>query len=461
MAASLSSLGIGSQGVLSFNVIDKLRKVDENAIIVPIDNRITQNKTKTSDLSILTTLTASLKAETSTLSDEMSYLNRTATSSNTGISISVNSGTQIQDFSFNVSALAKRDIYQSKSFANTTDTFTSTNDTININISGKDYAIDVTSATTLSDLQSQIYGATNGKVTASLLNVGGTTPYKLILKSTDTGTSNAMTITSTGGGTAVSDLGIVDDAANTTPTSHIQSAGDLSATFNNVAITRSSNTITDLITGATITANDAVSSNISIKQDTKTISDSISAFVSKYNDLMNNLVESTKYDTQTKASGTFQDTSEIKNLKTDISRNIFNLDSKGRSLSDYGVTLNSAGLLEFDSSVFNSKMQASSSDVENFFRGDTTTNGLFTNYNSMLSSYIDTSSGILTRFNTELSDEKKSLEENKTTATARLDSKYAIMAKRFAAYDSIISQLNASFQSLSMQIGSMTNGTKK
>jgi len=461
MASSLSSLGLGSQGVLSYKVIDQLRAVDEKAIITPIDKKITTNKTQTNDLSALTTLTASLKAETSTLSDETSYLQRTATSSNTGVGISVQSGAEIQDFSFNVTALAKRDIYQSKSFTNTTDTFTANNDTININISGKDYTIDVTSSTTVSDLQSKIYGATNGKVTASLLNVGGATPYKLILKSTDTGTNNKMTITSTGGGTAVSDLGIVDDSANATPTSHIQSATDLSATFNNVQITRSSNTISDLITGATITANAVVNSNISIKQDTKSISDSLSSFVKKYNDLMNNLVEATKYDTQTKASGTFQGTSEIKNLKSDVSKSVFGLDSKGRSLEDYGVTLNSAGLLQYDSSVFDSKMQANSADVENFFRGDGTTDGLFTTYNSMLSNYINTRTGILTRFNTQLSDEKTALEKNKTAATARLDNKYAIMTKKFIAYDSIISKLNASFQSLSMQINSAVNGTNK
>jgi flagellar hook-associated protein 2 len=460
MASSLSSLGLGSQGALSYKVIDQLRAVDEKAIITPIDNKISTNKTQTNDLSALTTLTASLKAETSTLSDETSYLSRTATSSNTGVGISVEAGTEIQDFSFNVTTLAKRDIYQSNSFANTTDTFTANNDTININIGGKDYTIDVTSQTKLSDLQSKVYDATSGKVTASLLNVGGTTPYKLILKSTDTGINNKMTITSTGGGTAVSDLGIVDDSANATPVSHIQSATDLSATFDNVQITRSSNTISDLITGATITAKDVVNSNISIKQDTKSISDSLSSFVSKYNDLMNNLVESTKYDTQTKASGTFQGTSEIKNLKSDISKSVFSLDAKGRSLEDYGITLNSAGLLQYDSSVFDSKMQANSADVENFFRGDTTTDGLFTTYNSMLSNYIDTRTGILTRFNTQLNDEKTTLEKSKTTATTRLDDKYAIMVKRFSAYDAIISRLNASFQSLSMQINGAINGTK-
>ncbi|MCF6172715.1 MAG: flagellar filament capping protein FliD [Campylobacteraceae bacterium] len=450
MASSLSSLGLGSQGALSYDTIDKLRAVDEKAIITPIDNKLTQNKTQTADLSELTTLTASLKAETSTLADEMSYLGRTVTSSNDGISVSAASGTEIQDFSFNVTALAKRDINESKAFANTTDTFATADDTINFNVDGKDYTVQVTSTTTIDNFKGMVFDATDGKVTASLLNVGGTDPYKLVLKSTDTGTNNAITITSAGITAGTTDLGLTN----------IQPASDLDATFNGVQITRASNVVDDLVTGITITANDKVNSNISIKQDTKSISDSISSFVTKYNTLMDNLDESTKYDSETKAAGTFQNSSEIKSLKSDVSANIFNLDSKGRSLSDYGVTLNSAGRLEFDSSTFDTKMQTNSSDVENFFRGDSSTEGLFTKYNSMLSNYIDTSTGLLTRYNTQLSDEKKSLEENKTTATARLDSKYDIMVKKFSAYDAIIGQLNASFQSLSMQINSMINGTK-
>ncbi len=450
MASSLSSLGLGSQGALSYNVIDKLRAVDEKIIIAPIDNKITANKAQTNDLSVLTTLTASLKAETSTLSDEMSYLGRTATSSDAGVSVSVNSGAAIQDFSFNVTTLAKRDINESKAFAKTTDTFATANDTINFNIDGKDYTIDVTPTTTIDDFNSKIFTATNGKITSSLLNVGGTNPYKLVLKSTDTGANNAITVTSAGITAGTTDLGLTN----------IQQAGDLSATFNGVQITRSSNTISDLVVGVTITANSVVNSNISIKQDTKAISDSISSFVSKYNNLMNNLVESTKYDPATKTAGTFQSSSEIKSLKSDISKNVFTLDSKGRSLEDYGVTLNSAGLLEFNSSTFDSKIQTNSSDVEDFFRGSSTTDGLFTTYNNMLSNYIDTNTGILTRFDTQLTNEKKSLEENKATATTRLDSKYAIMVKRFSAYDTIISQLNQSFQSLSMQINGMINGNK-
>ncbi len=448
---TINSLGIGSNGVLSYDVIDKLRKNDEDNIITPIDNEIKQNDTKLSDLSILTSMTATLKADTSTLSDESSYLKRTSTSSNEGISISVEDGTEPQDFTFDVTTLAKRDINESQAFNKTTDTFATADDTIHLAIDGNTYDIAVTSDTTIDEFKNEVYGATDGKITASLLNVGGDDPYKLILKSTDTGANNAITITTDNN----SDN---DDSNDTNLTmTNIQSAGDLDATFNGVQISRSSNTIDDLVTGATITATQEVSSNISIKQDSSTISDALKSFVDDYNDLINNLNESTKYDVDTKAAGTFQSSSQIRSLKSDVNTDLFSVDSKGRTLEDYGVTLNSAGLLEFDSSVFDSKMQSDSSDVEDYFRGDSDTNGFFTNYNDMLSGYIDSRTGVLTRFNTDLTNDKTSLDEKKADATTRLDTKYDIMAKKFAAYDAMISKYNASFQSLSMQIDSLSN----
>ncbi len=444
--STISSLGLGSDGALSYDVIDQLRAVDEDAIIAPIDRKIDQNETQASDLSILTTLTATLKSSTSTLADDMTYLKTSVTSSSDNVSVTAESGVSPQDFTLDVQALAKQDIYQSTSYSAEDSTFTNADDTINFNIDGNDYQIDVTATTTLEGLKTQIYDATEGKITASILNVGGDTPYKLVLKSTDTGANNAITVTSTGGGTAVSDLGF-DTAEN-----HIQTATDAEFTYNNVAITRSTNTIDDLMVGVTINLNDIGSSNISIKQDTSTITNGVQSFVDNYNELMNNLAESTKYDSETQLAGTFQSSSEIKSLQSDMRRQLLLVDEKGRSISDYGVTINDAGLLEFDSSILDSKLSSDSADVEDFFNGTSETEGYFTKYNNTLDSYINSDSGVLTLYSNQLTNSHSGLEDERVRNVDRLDAKYDTMAKRFASYDAVIGNLNAQFESLSMMI---------
>ena len=362
MSGSLSNIGLGSNGALSYDIIEQLREVDEKNQIKPIDNKIELNNTKIKDLSVLSTLTASLKGATSSLSNETAYLQRKSSVTGNAVSINASAGTAIQDFSIDVTQLAKQDITQSKSFTSMTSTFTTeANDTININIDGQDYTIDVTSSTTLSELKDKINDATDGKVVASILNVGGDEPYELVVKSAKTGADQDITITSTG--SAVADLGL----------NEIQTAKDAKFTFDGVEVTRSKNTFDDLIVGVEITLEkEAESSNVSITQDTQDILSGLEDFVSKYNDLISNLNEATKYDTETRASGTFQGVSQITTMKSDINRMLLSVDSEGRTLEEFGISLNESGMLEFKKSTFEEKMSSDPDGVKEFFVGGTT-----------------------------------------------------------------------------------------
>ena len=449
-SSSLSSLGLGSSGVLSYKIIDKLRAADESGQIKPITTKLTANATKTSDLSILTTMAASFKTSASVLSNEMTYLTRASSTSGSSANITVASGVAVQDFSIDVQNLATRDIYQSKSYLNKTSTFASGNDTLTLSMGTNSFNVDVTTTTTLTGLKDLINNNSNGKVIASILNVGGNTPYKLVIKSTDTGADNAITFSSTSS-TVLGDLGL---NGNTTNSGNVQHAKDASFLYNGVTINRSSNTVDDLIAGVSIKLNSAGATSVNITQDTKQITSNVSSFVSTYNKLMSNLNESIKYDSTSGNAGTFQGVSQVVSLKSAINRSLMEPDSKGRSIEDYGISLNSAGILEFDQTVYNAKLAADPTGMEEFFRGytDTTTSqsvdGYFTLLNSTMADYINGNNSVLSLYQTQLDTQKKSLTTQKAKATASLDSKYAIMAKKFAAYDSIISNLNSNFSAL-------------
>ncbi len=51
MAGALSTLGLGSQGVLTNDIIDQLKEADTSSIIKPIENKIELSTTKQSTLS--------------------------------------------------------------------------------------------------------------------------------------------------------------------------------------------------------------------------------------------------------------------------------------------------------------------------------------------------------------------------------------------------------------------------
>ena len=547
--SSVSSLGLGSDGALSYDTIDQLRKVDETAKLDPIDAKITKNTTKQTDLTSLTSLVTTLETSTNSLASEMSYLKRSSTVSNTAVSITAQSGTTVQDFSLHVTKLAEQDVYQSKAYTSQTSTFASGNDTLKLTINGNDYTFDVTATTTLSELKDKINDKVGDKVTASIINVGGTDPYRLIIKSDTTGTDNAITLSSTG--TTKTDMGLTN----------IQTAKNAEFTYNGVPVTRSKNTFDDLIKGVSITLNEintsTANSNVSITQDWSEIKKTVESLVSSYNSLMTKLTDFTKYDTDTKTAGTFQGVSQINTLTREVKKQILSVDSSGRSLADFGIELNTDGQLKLDSAVLNKKIQDDPSGLQEYFRGSTTykttqyigssiatdalniakdefkingtsiifstasgataadnlaalktainnagitgieasigsnnniylkstlqgldiaitgnttkltalgvqattvyaqsttTEGVFTKFNTLLDSYTNSKDGILSLYKKSLSTEKTSLTNERKDAVEALDKKYDVMVKRFAAYDSIINQINTGFDSLSLMI---------
>ncbi len=449
---ALSSLGLGSQGALNYDIIDKLKKADQDAIIKPIDSKISLDNQREDALANLTTLLATLKGTASTLSYDNIYSKVALNTSGTSATATAQDGTSSQTISLDITNVATNDVQESTSFNKKTSTFTDEADTLKFELaSGESFSIDVDENTTISELEEMINDNSNGTMSASILNVGGDDPYKLILKSTNTGADNAITVSSDGH--ADDDLGL----------SSVSAAQDANFTYNGVSVTRGTNDVDDLIVGVDIKLINTGKTTIKISQNTDSIKDTINSFVSAYNDLIDNLNETTKYDPTTKQQGIFQGVSQIRGIKYDINNTVFNYDSKGVSLADFGITQNSTGHLELDESVFDNKIQTDPNAVKDFFKGGTDTHledGLFVKLNDKLGSIFMNSYSEVKLYKSYLDNDLKSLTDQKDAQTKQLDNKYNILAKKFAAYDKIISTFSTQSQSLQMQIQSFLTQKK-
>ena len=450
---ALSSLGLGSQGALNYDIIDKLKKADEDAIIKPIDSKISLDKKREDALANLTTLLATLKGSASTLSYDNIYSKVAVDTTGSSATATVQDGVSSQTINLDVANIATNDVQESDSFSSEDSTFTSGADTLKFELaSGESFSIDVDENTTISQLEEMINDNSNGTISASILNVGGDNPYKLVIKSTQTGADNAITVSSTGGGSAADDLNLTTVGSG---------AQDANFTYNGISITRSTNDISDLITGVDIKLIDSGTTTIKISQDTDSLKDSVKSFISAYNDLIDNLDETTKYDAKTKQQGIFQGVSQIRGIKYDINNTVFEYDTSGVSLADFGITQNSTGHLELDESTFDNKIATDPNAVKDFFKGGTETHpedGLFVKLNDKLQSIFMDSYSEVKLYKNYLDSDLKSLEDQKDAQTKQIENKYNILAKKFAAYDNIISTFNAQSQSLQMQIQSfLTN----
>ena len=458
--SNISSLGLGSDGVLSYDVIDQLRAVDERAQLTPITKKLETNDTKQKDLSTLVTMTASLKSATSILADEMSYLKRNTSVSDTALSVNASAGVALQDFTLHIEQLAQRDIYQSKGYISADTALGLSEDTFTFKVGTQEYSIHTSSTSSLNQLKDAINDIASQKLTASVLNVGGESPYRLVLKSNETGKTNTIEFIS---GLAIEDLKLDK------PKNHLQNATDAQIVYNGVEISRPNNVIDDLILGVQITlhnkhATDA-SSQVLITQDTSDIKQGIETLVKSFNELITNLNASTKYDKDSEVAGTFQGINQINALSNSIRQQLLLVDRFGINVSSYGISLNENGYLDFDTALFNQKMANNPHEVATFFHGkkddvDGQTEGFFSNFNTLLANYIDSNKGILTLYQNSLVSEKTLLQKEQETTIERLDQRYEAMAARFASYDSLINRLNNQFNALSMMIEASYQDTK-
>ena len=104
---------------------------------------------------------------------------------------------------------------------------------------------------TLEGIRDAINAADLG-VTATLVNDGSGTPYRLALASSSSGASNSIKITTSGGDGAIDSL-LGYDPAGTQNLSQTLAAQNASLTVNGIAITSASNTVSEAVQGVTLT----------------------------------------------------------------------------------------------------------------------------------------------------------------------------------------------------------------
>ena len=191
---TLSSLGAGSDGVLSYNVIDKLKNADKDIMVKPLEEKLDLVKKRDKALSQFITIASTVKSDISDIADGTLFAKVTTNVNGSSVSVNANDGVKPQNFDVNVKQLAQNDVYQSEGFDSEDSTVNSSGNDIKLDIGVGDNTTKITvkAGATLSDLKDAINNADIG-ITAKIIDTGSDSkPYKLILKANDTGKDNII-----------------------------------------------------------------------------------------------------------------------------------------------------------------------------------------------------------------------------------------------------------------------------
>ncbi len=439
---AVSSLGLGS-GVLTQDVLDQLRKADEASRITPIDMELALIKDEQGAFNVLDAKMTNLIDSIDALRTPLLYDERTATVTGTSVAVTASANSDLQEFTLNVTQLATKQIEESGSFSAQTDTIASAAGSINLNIDGVDFTIDYDGTTTLENLKKSINDIAGDKVNATIVQIASG-DYRLFLNSVDTGSNQDITITDNSGNLSGTQL--------TNDLTALQTGVDATFEFNGQTVTRSSNKVTDLVTGYEITLKELGSSTVKIEQNRDAILEKIESFVEKYNDAMGEIGRVTVNSTNADERGIFAGNSTIRSMQFKI-RNLMDTVGGGvGNIYDYGFDIDKSGKLTFDKSVFNDALDTDAANVEVFFSGGdfdngdgttTTVDGIFNELSTEVGAYTNYNQ-TLDQFKSSLMQQSSELEDRRATAIERLDNKYETLQKQWAAYDALIARLTSS-----------------
>lgn len=445
----LSSPGIGS-GLDIDTIVNQLLLVEQRPLLnlqqkkSKIDVQISAYGQIKSSLSNLQSNVAALK--------EVNNFNKTkAISADEKIFTATASGTaSVERHTIQVTNLAESHRLSSTAFTNEATVIGTGTVTLSTGAKSFQLTIDGTN-NTLAGIRDAINNATpNTGITASIVNVDAGS--KLILTADNTGASNALQITVSGDGdgndtdntAGISRL--VYQTSGTQNLTQLQAAEDATLNVNTLAVTRSSNQISDVITGVTLTLKGAGTAELSMQRDFSAVQSAAQSFVNNYNAL-------TSLTTKLRSGDL---TGE--NFLLSIERQTLNLFStkitgSDLSLSDLGFSFNRQGVLGFDSSKLTAKLDSDLDRVMDLFTK--ANEGFAVLMHNKIEEYIKTG-GLIESRTDGLNSSIKTLDSRILSLDSRLKLTEERLRAQFSALDTLLGGLQATSSFVNQQMSIIT-----
>jgi len=461
MASSVNFSGLGSN--IDFGMIRDAIISDRMQPISQLQTRSSNLGSHSSALKQLNGLLANLTSAAKALTDTTLGTGRSSSSSDSAVvSASTTTTATPGSIGLNVGRLATTLTQASTSFPSTSAALIAgggTTATFELRkggaATGTAITIDATN-NSLAGLRDAINSADAG-VTASIVDISGDgTQNQLVLTAKDTGAAGRVELVET---TATG----TDAALNLRSLNPPGAVGDFSAldaqlTINGLTITRSTNTISDALTGVTFDLKKTGTATIQVTQASD-ISDNLETFVDAYNRVQTFISTQYKQDSDGKATGVLSGDSTLRLVQGQLrdALNSLSTDNGGSltNLTDLGLTRDENGQLTLDSETLNSRLQSSLGDVKSLLFGSTPGTGLFNSINTTFANLSDDVTGVVQTAINGYQSSIKTINQSILEQTRRINELKDSLTQQFAKVDAAIGQINGQGSALTSIIESL------
>ncbi|TFY88604.1 flagellar filament capping protein FliD [Pseudomonas kairouanensis] len=456
--ATITSLGVGS-GLDLDSILTSLEESKEASLLTPITNQETSVNAEITAYGTLTSALTKLQTAAEALADSSLYDSLTTSLSGSGVTAATTSDAVAGTYKLEVTQLAQAQSLTTDGVASKTTALGTGTLTLQV---GSEDAVSITltsSNNTLEGIRTAI-NASGAGVTASIVNDGSGTPYRLVLTSDSTGTASEMTVsyTSDDSTDAASSLfGYDGSTGNMTQTVE---ALDAELTINGISITSQTNTVEDALQGITLNLSATGSAQtLTISQDTDAIYDAVSAFVTAYNSYVSTVDTLTSYDADADTAGELLGDSTTRRISTKLSSDLYSAVGSGTFsyLSQLGISLEVDGTLLIDEDTLTSAITDNIDAVSEFFTGTDGTSGFIGQITTDLDTYLDEDDGLIVARTDSLATKLEQLEDRYEEKQALIDSEMARWTEQFTQLDTLISSLNSTADYLTTQFDALNS----
>ncbi len=461
--ATISSPGIGSNGLDVKGIVSQLVALEKKPL-EKLKLQASVVQTKISAFGQIKSLVSTLSDAASKLSSVTGWNAVTATSSDSSaVGVSAIGGTKSTSFNVEVQALAKAQSTYSMALLPVGGAVGA--GTIRLEIgqwsgasftagSGTPVDLTISATDTVSDIASKINGANTG-VTATILS--DASGERLLLSGKNTGVAAGFKLSVTGDadGNAADALGLSRLVTGSTTS---QAATDAAATINGIAVSSTTNTFADKVSGVTFTALKLTSSpvTLAINQDTSAVKANTDAFVKAYNAINDLLNDATKYDASTKTAGLLQGDSTAVTLQNALRaavQSVTSGSSKFGRLSDVGISALRGGNLEVNSTKLSAAME-NMDELKAMFSSTSSgsAEGIAVRLKKLTAQLLNSTEGF---FQSKDASLKRALESNSKDQTRVNDKASRVetaLNRRYSALDAQMTSLNSLSNYLTQQI---------
>lgn len=439
MATGISFSGFNG---IDFSVIVNAVMAQERQPLTALQTQQTALKTRTDHLQTLATRLGAVESASRALSSAVGLSAFTATSSEAS-TIAASAGTAAQEgrYEIEVTSLARAQVTVSGTVADPTAEVASGG---SLRIGGTD--VTLSGSTSLNGLASAINARTDLGVRATVIQ-SGSSAYRLILTATQTGTTGAFTLEDlTSGG---SGLGFIDtDGDGTvgdTAADNAAVAQNADLRINNVPVSSSSNTVT-AIPGVTLQLQKVTASpvTVDIAADPASARTKMQALVTAYNELVDFMAAQVASAQRNEAASLGREPvlRQARNTLRTLLQSTQATSTVYSSASQVGLEFTSGGKLQLDTAAFDRAVTTNPGEVQQLFRGNGTTTGVFTQVARGLEAFTD-GTGVIRTLRSTLTDRSTRLSRQIVTLEGRLNQRRLALQQEFTAAEQAMSRLQS------------------